>query len=42
MDQLYTKISGEVFTLAGLRSSAVAGLMMVLGIALCLYRLKRD
>jgi eukaryotic-like serine/threonine-protein kinase len=42
LDQVYTAVSGEVFTLLGLRTSAIAGLFMLLGIALCLYRLKRD
>jgi serine/threonine-protein kinase len=42
LDQVYTAISGEVFTIASLRSSIVAGLLMLVGIALCLYRLKRD
>jgi hypothetical protein len=31
-----------VLTLVGLRTSIVAGLIMVAGIALCAYRLKRD
>jgi eukaryotic-like serine/threonine-protein kinase len=42
MDQLYSLASGEVFTLLGLRTSVLSGLVMVLGVALCLYRLKRD
>jgi serine/threonine-protein kinase len=42
LDQVYTAISGEVLTIASLRSSLLAGLMMLVGIALCLYRLKRD
>ncbi len=42
LDQLYSKVSGEVFTLGGLRTSVVAGMMMLIGIGLCLYRLKRD
>jgi serine/threonine protein kinase len=42
LDQVYTAISGEVFTIASLRTSILAGLMMLAGIALCLYRLKRD
>lgn len=42
LDQVYTAVSGEVFSLLGLRTSAIAGLFMLLGIALCLYRLKRD
>jgi serine/threonine-protein kinase len=43
LDQVYSAVSGEIFTIAGLRTSAVAGLFMVVGIALCLFRLiKRD
>ena len=42
LDQLYSKVSGEIFTLGGLRTSVLAGLVMLLGIGLCLYRLKRD
>jgi hypothetical protein len=42
LDQIYTAIAGSVFELFGLRTSVLAGLMMLVGIALCLYRLKRD
>jgi serine/threonine-protein kinase len=42
LDQVYSIISGEVFTLGPLRTSVVAGFVMVLGIGLCLFRLKRD
>lgn len=43
LDQVYSAVSGEIFSIAGLRTSAVAGLFMVVGIALCLFRLiKRD
>lgn len=42
LDQIYSAVSGEVFTLGPLRTSVLAGLVMVLGVALCLYRLKRD
>lgn len=42
LDQVYSAVSGEVFTIGPLRSSVLAGLVMVLGVALCLYRLKRD
>jgi eukaryotic-like serine/threonine-protein kinase len=42
LDQVYTAISGEVFTVASLRTSVVAGLVMLAGVVLCLYRLKRD
>jgi hypothetical protein len=41
LDQVYAAIAGSVFELFGLRTSVLAGLMMVAGIALCLYRLKR-
>lgn len=42
LDQVYTALSGEVFTVAGLRTSIVAGLILLVGIGLCVYRLKRD
>ena len=42
LDQVYTAVSGEVLTIASLRSNILAGLMMMVGVALCLYRLKRD
>lgn len=42
LDQVYTAISGEVLTIVGLRTSIVAGLIMLVGIGLCVYRLKRD
>jgi len=42
LDQVYSSVSGEIFTLGGLRTSAVAGLVMLIGIGLCVYRLKRD
>ena len=42
LDQLYSAVSGEVFTLAGMRTSVVAGFFMLVGVGLCLYRLKRD
>jgi len=42
LDQVYSAVSGEVFTIGPLRTSVLAGLVMVLGVALCLYRLKRD
>ncbi len=42
LDQVYTLISGEVFTLGGLRTSVLTVLLMVIGVALCVYRLKRD
>ncbi len=42
LDQLYTMISGEIFTLGPLRTSVLTGLVMVLGLGLCVFRLKRD
>jgi hypothetical protein len=42
LDQVYSAVSGEVFTIGPLRTSVLAGLVMVVGVALCLYRLKRD
>ena len=42
LDQVYSSVSGEVFTIGGLRTSVIAGLLMLVGVALCLYRLKRD
>lgn len=42
LDQLYSAIFGEVFSVFGLRTSVLAGLVMLVGIACCIYRLKRD
>lgn len=42
LDQVYSAVSGEIFTIGPLRTSVLAGLVMLLGVALCLYRLKRD
>jgi hypothetical protein len=42
LDQVYSVVSGEVFSIGPLRTSVIAGLVMVLGVALCIYRLKRD
>jgi len=42
LDQLYSWVSGEVFSLGGLRTSVVAGVVMLFGLGLCAYRLKRD
>jgi serine/threonine protein kinase len=42
LDQVYTAVSGEIFTLVGLRTSVVAGFFMLVGVALIVYRLKRD
>jgi serine/threonine protein kinase len=42
MDQVYSAVSGEIFTIGPLRTSVLAGFVMIVGVALCLYRLKRD
>ena len=42
LDQVYSSVSGEVFKIGPLRTSVLAGLVMVVGVALCLYRLRRD
>jgi serine/threonine-protein kinase len=42
LDQVYSAVSGEVFTLGPFRSSMIAGFAMVVGVVLCVYRLKRD
>ena len=42
LDQVYSAISGEIFTIGPLRTSVLAGLVMLLGVALCVYRFKRD
>jgi hypothetical protein len=42
LDQVYTAVSGEIFTIGPLRTSVLAGLVMLLGVALCVYRFKRD
>jgi eukaryotic-like serine/threonine-protein kinase len=42
LDQVYSAVSGEVFTLGPLRSSVIAGFAMVVGVILCVYRLRRD
>ena len=42
LDQVYSSVSGEVFTIGPLRTSVVAGVLMLVGVALCLYRMKRD
>jgi hypothetical protein len=42
LDQVYSAVSGQVFTIGPLRTSVLAGLVMVAGVGLCLYRLKRD
>jgi hypothetical protein len=42
LDQVYSAVSGEVFTVGPLRTSVLAGLVMAIGVGLCLYRLKRD
>jgi hypothetical protein len=42
LDQAYSAASGEVFTPFGLRTSVAAGVLMLVGLGLCVYRLKRD
>lgn len=42
LDQVYSAVSGEIFTIGPLRTSVLAGLVMLLGVALCVYRFKRD
>jgi hypothetical protein len=42
LDQLYSWVSGEIFSLGGLRTSVLAGVVMLFGLGLCAYRLKRD
>jgi hypothetical protein len=42
LDQVYSAGSGEVFSLGPIRSSVVAGFAMLVGVGLCVYRLKRD
>jgi hypothetical protein len=42
LDRLYSVASGEVMSLAGFRASVPAGMVMLLGIVWCIYRLKRD
>jgi hypothetical protein len=42
LDRLYSVASGEVMTLGGFRASVPAGMVMLLGIVWCIYRLKRD
>jgi hypothetical protein len=42
LDQVYSAVSGEIFTVGPLRTSVLAGFLMIVGVALCLYRLKRD
>jgi serine/threonine protein kinase len=41
-DQIYSAISGQVFSMGPLRTSVLAGVAMLAGIGLCVYRLKRD
>jgi hypothetical protein len=41
LDQVYSIVTGEVFTLGAMRSSLVAGLLMAVGLGLCAYRFKR-
>jgi hypothetical protein len=42
LDQLYSIITGEVFSIGAMRSSVVAGLLMAVGLGLCAYRFKRE
>jgi eukaryotic-like serine/threonine-protein kinase len=42
LDRVYSTVSGEVLSVLGMRASVPAGLFMLLGVAWCLYRLKRD
>ena len=43
LDQVYSAVSGEIFMIGPLRTSVLAGLVMLLGVALCAYRFfKRD
>jgi eukaryotic-like serine/threonine-protein kinase len=42
LDQVYSAISGEIFMIGPLRTSVLAGLVMVLGVGLCAYRLLRE
>jgi hypothetical protein len=42
LDQIYSAVSGEIFMLGPLRTSVLAGFVMLLGVGLCLYRLKHD
>jgi serine/threonine-protein kinase len=42
LDQIYSMVSGEIFMLGPLRTSVLAGFVMLLGVGLCLYRLKHD
>ena len=42
LDQVYSAISGEIFMIGPLRTSVLAGLVMVLGVGLCAYRMLRE
>lgn len=42
LDQVYSAVSGEVFMLGPLHTSVIAGLAMVCGVVLCIYRMLRD
>jgi hypothetical protein len=39
LDQAYSAAAGEIFSLGPLRTSVVSGLLMVLGIGLCVFRM---
>jgi hypothetical protein len=42
LDQVYSIATGEVFSIGGMRTSMVAGLLLVAGLGLCAYRFKRQ
>jgi serine/threonine-protein kinase len=42
LDQVYSVVTGEVFSLGPLRTSVLGGLLMVVGVAISLLRLKRQ
>jgi hypothetical protein len=42
LDQVYSAVSGEIFMIGPLRTSVLAGLVMVLGVGLCAYRMLRE
>jgi serine/threonine-protein kinase len=41
LDQVYSVVTGEVFSLGPLRTSLLGGLLMVVGVAISVFRLKR-
>jgi hypothetical protein len=42
LDQVYSGLTGEVFSLGPLRTSVLGGLLMLVGVAICLLRLRRS